>query len=422
MIGSALRNSPVLLPHLSPHLLSGPLALPLPRALYIHIPFCQVRCTYCAFNIYTRRAQTMSAYVQALAAELRWLASSARNAGMRIALDTIYIGGGTPSLLRAAQIADLLADCRAAFSVADDAEITLEVNPDDARDAVYFAAVRAAGVNRLSIGMQSAHPEELRRFARQHRQDAVIATVQAARQAGQQNISLDLIYGAPLQTLDTWQQTLDAALTLQPDHLSLYALQIEPDTTLQRQIAQGGLPMPDDDLAADMYDLATTTLTTTTLAQYEISTWAKAGHECRHNLQYWHNQPFIGIGAGAYGSSGAGRYRVTADLDRYITRAGAQPTALTFPLTAAVESWEPITPDQAMDETVMTELRLTRSGLDRRAFIERFGQPVEVVYADAFARVAPFDALDIRPDRIVLRPAARLISNQVLLHFMRNPG
>jgi oxygen-independent coproporphyrinogen-3 oxidase len=393
-----------------------------PAALYIHIPFCQVRCTYCAFNIYTRRAQTIPAYLDAMYTELRWVVKSARQADQRVVLDTIYIGGGTPSLLSSGQITQLLENCRAAFTVTADAEITLEVNPDDGRDAAYFSQIRAAGVNRLSIGMQSADDDELRRFARRHRLKAVIETVSAAREAGHDNISLDLIYGAPLQTLASWQITLDAALALKPDHLSLYALQVEPGTTMSRWIAQGHVPVPDDDLAADMYELADQCLTAAGLAQYEISTWARSGHECLHNLHYWHNHPFIGIGAGAHGSAAGGRYRVISTLDEYIQQAISQDSPRPFPQTATTAEWIATSPDQVMDETLMTELRLTQHGLNRAAFNARFGIPVEVAYAEAFQRVAIYDLLDITPERIRLRPAARLISNQILMHFMRNPA
>ena len=415
-----MRNSTVLLP--VSHRLSTQNANDNsnPRALYIHIPFCQVRCTYCAFNIYTRRAQTIPDYLNALAAELRWLAESARVADRTIRLETVYIGGGTPSLLSAEQISQLLAQCRAAFTIPADAEISLEVNPDDSRDSTYFSQIGDCGVNRLSIGMQSADAEEVHRFARLHRLQAVEKTVNAARLAGQNNISLDLIYGAPLQTIDTWYRTLDAALAMQPDHLSLYALQVEPGTTMSRWISQGKLPMPDDDLTADMYALADDLLAGAGLQQYEISTWARPGHECAHNLHYWHNHSFIGIGAGAHGSTVDGRYRVTSALDRYIRLALEQNAPAPFPRTAATEEWLAVSPIQAMDETVMTELRLTRQGLNRAAFTTRFGVPVEVAYAAAFERVAVFDMLDIGPERICLRPAARLISNQILLHFMRD--
>ncbi|MHB8625550.1 MAG: radical SAM family heme chaperone HemW [Aggregatilineales bacterium] len=391
-------------------------------SLYVHIPFCRVRCTYCAFNIYTRRESTIPAYLTALGTELYWLSQSAHVAKTQTPLHTIYVGGGTPSLLDAVQIDALLQTCHTVFPVGAEAEITLEVNPDDNRDVTYFERIRASGVNRLSVGMQSVHADELRRFARRHDFAAVAQTIGAARQAGFTNISLDLIYGAPGQTLGSWRASLDAALSLEPDHLSLYALQVEPGTALARQIERGAWLAPDDDLAADMYDAAGERLPAAGLMHYEISTWARPGHECRHNLQYWHNEPYLGVGAGAHGYAAGVRYRVVNSLAAYITRATAQTAPASFPLTATTDECTPISRDQEMDETVMTGLRLTREGLNRAAFAARFGVSVEVVYAEAFARLAAFDMLDITPDRIRLRSGARLISNQILLHFMREPA
>ena len=391
-------------------------------SLYIHIPFCRVRCTYCAFNIYTRRESSIPAYLTALGSECQTVSDSASRAGNCAPVHTIYLGGGTPSLLEAAQIVDLLQMCQRAFPVIPEAEITLEVNPDDGRDADYFATIRAAGVNRLSIGMQSVHDSELRRFARRHNFAAVEQTMYAARQAGFRAISLDLIYGAPGQTLDSWRASLDAALSLQPDHLSLYALQVEPGTAMARQIARGAWPAPDDDLAADMYEAADERLKMAGLKHYEISTWARPGYECQHNLQYWHNEPYLGIGAGAHGYAANVRYRSVNGLDEYIARATAQRAPYPFPLTATTAESMPIARDQEMDETMMTGLRLTEEGLNRAAFFARFGIAIEAAYAEAFAQLAAFDMLDIMPDRIRLRPKARLISNQILLHFMREPG
>lgn len=390
-------------------------------SLYIHIPFCRVRCTYCAFNIYTRRESHIPAYLTALDKELGWLSQSAHLSDVPAYLHTIYLGGGTPSLLDAAQIKALLQSCRATFNVPSDIEITLEVNPDDARDVDYFGQIRMAGVNRLSVGMQSAHADELRRFARRHDFTAVTRTIDMARQAGINNISLDLIYGAPRQTLALWCSSLEAALSLKPDHLSLYALQVEPGTALARQIERGAWPSPEDDLAADMYDAADERLRTAGMIQYELSSWARPGCECRHNLQYWHNESYLGVGAGAYGYAGGVRYRAINSLDEYTNRANAQRTPEMFPLTATTDEVTAISRDQEMDETVMTNLRLTQEGLNRAAFAKRFGVSVEVVYRAAFERLAAFNLLDCAPDAIRLRPHSRLISNQVLLHFMREP-
>ncbi len=385
------------------------------HALYLHIPFCGVQCTYCAFNVYTRRETLIPAYVEALCREIGWVGRAATSPPP---LHTIYLGGGTPSLLTAAQVARILRACRAAFVVTPDAEITLEANPGGL-DAAYFEDLRACGVNRLSIGMQSAHAAELRLFARDHGVVQVAETMAAARAAGFDNISLDLMYGIPRQTVAMWGASLDAALALQPDHLSLYALQLESGTPLARWVMGGRLPNPDDDLAADMYEAADSTLIAAGFEQYEISTWARPGYECRHNLQYWRNEPFLGAGAGAHGCAGGVRYQVVRDLETYIARANSQNTVLPFPHTAAVDSFEPVSDNQAMDDTLMTGLRLLREGVGRSDFAARYGVSLESVFGEALAKVAPYDMLDLSDDRIRLKPRARLISNQVLLHFIR---
>src|SRR5260221_1442068 len=249
-------------------------------SLYLHIPFCDVRCTYCAFNIYTKAQALIPAYVAAMCHELEGLGQSTAEP-----IETVYFGGGTPSLLAPEQVGRIMQTCRRAFAIAPTADITLEANPESI-DTGYLEQLRNIGVNRLSIGMQSAQADELRLFARQHDADAVPHAVQAARSAGFDNVSLDLIYGAPHQTLDSWRGSGEASFELAPEHLSLYALILEPGTALVRSIERGWLPVPDDDLAADMYELADELVSAAGLAQYEISTCARPRAMCQHNLHY----------------------------------------------------------------------------------------------------------------------------------------
>ncbi len=366
-----------------------------PLALYLHIPFCSVRCTYCAFNLYTRalgRATTQP-------------------------VATIYFGGGTPSLLDAAQVEQILATCRAAFEVAEAAEITLEANPESV-DERYLQAARASGVTRLSIGMQSAQAEDLRLFARQHNHQAVQAAMSAARRAGFDNVSLDLIYGAPQQTLAAWRASVEAALSLEPAHLSMYALILEPGTSMTRSIDRGWLSRPDDDLAADMYELADSLVSAAGLAQYEISTWARPGAMSQHNLHYWRNLPYLGVGAGAHGYAAGMRYEVVRSLTGYIERATCQTGVMLFPLTATVEHHEAIDSRTAMAEHMITGLRLLKEGISVVAFQQRFGVPLDSVYGDELSALIGFGLLERTGDSIRLTARARLISNQVFLRFM----
>jgi oxygen-independent coproporphyrinogen-3 oxidase len=382
-----------------------------PISLYLHIPFCGTRCTYCAFNTYTTFDALIPNYVEAMCNELRLLGRVTPDP-----LHTIYFGGGTPSLLTPAQVRQIIDTIRRSFSVQADAEITLEVNPGSI-DAAYFVALRETGVNRLSIGMQSAHDSELRLFQRDHGVDAVPITVERARAAGFDSLSLDLIYGVPNQTLAMWETSVKAALAIKPDHLSMYSLQLEDGTPLTKQVQRGLLVKPDDDLAADMYELADNLVTTAGLSQYEISNWARLGHECRHNLQYWRNLPYLGVGAGAHGYAAGLRYEVVRPIPKYLELAAQSDPALPYPLTSTVERSEPIDASASIAEHMMTGLRLVREGIDLADFEQRFGVSLMHMYGDVIERFIGYGLLRLDDTALHLTPAARLVSNQIFLEF-----
>ncbi len=378
-----------------------------PLALYLHVPFCSTRCTYCAFNTYTNAEAYIPAYVAALCNELHWLGSVVQQP-----LHTLFFGGGTPSLLSPSQIANILATCHTAFAVLPEAEITLEVNPSSVTGD-YFEQVRALGVNRLSIGMQSAHNSELRLMARDHDPEALPRTVRAARAAGFENLSLDLIFALPYQTLEMWLESVQAALALQPQHLSMYALELESGTPMTRDVGRGRLPLPDDDLAAEMYEAADALAAQHGLFQYEISNWAQHGKACRHNLQYWHNLPYLGVGAGAHGYANSIRYSTVRAIPQYIARASGQGAPLPFPFTAAVEAHEHIDAHTAMLEHLFTGLRLVRQGVRDSEFTARFGVSLLEQFGSAFTRLRDQGLLHQEGDVWRLTDAARLISNRV---------
>ena len=268
-----------------------------PHSIYLHIPFCQHRCSYCDFNTYAGLENLISAYAQALQHEIKYVAATL---DAKLPVHTIFFGGGTPSLLPAEYLANILKTLRTSFNVFPDAEISLEANPGTL-SAAYLTELRNLGINRLSLGMQSAHPDELKFLERIHDYMDVVDAVTWARQAGFDNLSLDLIFGLPEQQTQTWVDSLQRALALAPEHFSLYALTLEHGTPLGSWAARGLIPEPDPDRAADMYELATEMLAQAGYAQYEISNWARENHECRHNVQYWRNQPYLGLGAGAHG-------------------------------------------------------------------------------------------------------------------------
>ena len=281
--------------------------------VYIHIPFCKAKCDYCDFYSLPDREGVMDDYQKALMAHIKETAPLAK--GWQV--DTVYIGGGTPSCFGAKRISALLGEVKRRFDVQRDAEITCEANPESA-DLPFLRAVRRAGVNRLSLGMQSACDAELMAVHRLHDFTQVEKAVQAARKAKIKNLSLDLIYGLPGQSMDSWQKSVEAALALQPQHLSCYGLRVEPGTPLDGRVMRGEL-LPDDDIQADMYLWMVERLEQAGYAQYEISNFARPGFQSRHNLKYWMSRPYVGFGPGAHSDFGGRRYSVARDLDRYVT-------------------------------------------------------------------------------------------------------
>jgi oxygen-independent coproporphyrinogen-3 oxidase len=263
--------------------------------IYVHVPFCLTRCGYCDFNSYAGLDHLASRYVAALAAE----ASMTAPAWDGEEVVSVFLGGGTPTTLEPADLGRLLQHLRERFDVAADAETTIEANPDTV-DEPKLGALLEAGYGRLSMGAQSFDPRVLRSLERVHQPDAVRRAVRAARAAGYGNVSLDLIYGADGESLDSWERTLRETIDLAPEHVSAYALTVEPSTPLGRKIGAGLVPAPDPDLQADMFGLACELLADAGYAHYEVSNWARPGFECGHNLGYWERRPYVGLGAGAH--------------------------------------------------------------------------------------------------------------------------
>ena len=280
--------------------------------IYIHIPFCRSKCDYCDFYSLAGREDRMDAYQKALLAHIAETAPLAQG----IPVDTIYFGGGTPSFYGDKRLRELLAAIRKQFQVAENAEITLEANPDSV-DLKSLRRLRKAGFNRISMGMQSACPEELAAIHRPHTAKQVDEAVAAAKKARFKNLSLDLIYGLPGQTMDSWKATVEHALSLIPQHLSCYGLKVEEGTPLAARVAEGE-QLPDDDTQADLYLWTVGRLQRAGLPQYEISNFAKPGFESRHNLRYWLTKPYIGFGPGAHSDFGGRRYSFVRNLDGYI--------------------------------------------------------------------------------------------------------
>ena len=335
-----------------------------PLGLYIHIPFCKSKCVYCDFYSLAGNEDRMDDYTDALCAHLTETAPFA--AGH--AVDTVYFGGGTPSYLGEKRLVKILKTVQKKYHLSKDAEVTLEANPDSACDIKALRTLHRAGFNRLSLGVQSADDGLLHAIGRIHTFAQVQQSVTAARKAGFRNISMDLIYGLPGQTMRQWEDTLSAVIALAPEHISCYGLKLEPGTPLyERRLEE---TFPDDDAQADMYLYAVTALEQNGYGQYEISNFAKPGYESRHNLKYWRMQEYAGFGPGAHSDFGGVRYAYVRDLDGYI---GGRL------ILSESESDATLTRDY---EYVMLSLR-TAEGIDRRYFEttyrQRF-QPMEELF------------------------------------------
>ncbi len=393
-------------------------------SLYIHIPLCKHRCGYCDFITYAGITELIPAYAQAVCREIEWLAAAADE---EIPIHTVYFGGGTPSLLDGQSVASILSTIRRAFKLSDAAEVSLEANPGTV-SGDSLKQLHGLGINRLSLGMQSADAGELALLERQHGLDDVRQAVNSARNAGFDNLNLDLIYGLPGQRLNTWLASLDMALALQPQHLSLYALTLEAETPMYQKVAVGIMPEPDPDLAADMYDAATEILDQHGFVQYEISNWARQdtlGNPlgCRHNLQYWRMLPYLGIGAAAHGFIHHVRTVNISSPAAYIKRFSERSLAdgSSFPKTPASVQVNSLDPETEMNETMIMGLRLVDEGVSASAFERRFQTSLERRYARQMPRLIQLGLLEWvgeKKERLRITKNARLVGNQVFKEFI----
>lgn len=380
-----------------------------PTSVYLHIPFCAHICSYCAFNTYADLGDLQEPTVQAIAAEVRSIGQSRPD----LLVHTIFFGGGTPSALTPQQFSHIFDAINSSFVLAEDAEITVEANPNDL-NREYCAALHQMGVNRLSVGVQSANAHELRLFDRQHDYPAAVEALENARYAGFDNISVDLIYGTPGQTLEDWERSLRSVLTLRPEHISLYALELKGGTRLTRDVRSGLIAPLDDDLAADMYDLATELFAAAGLQQYEISNWCLPRYESRHNRQYWLNEDYLGIGPGAHGYANGLRYTVIRLPQRYIARMNDAAASYSYPRSPATARAVRVDRETEMQETIMMGLRLVQEGILRERFKRRFGADLVDLKATVIKRYTDLGLLEVLDDRVRFTREGRFLSNRVI--------
>jgi oxygen-independent coproporphyrinogen-3 oxidase len=408
-------------------------------SVYIHIPFCQHRCAYCDFNTYAGIDHLIPEYVDALQKEIHFLT---KTTDQKIPVNSIYFGGGTPSLLPIQSVEQIIQTVKDGFNLSDKVEISLEANPGTL-SLEYLTDLNTIGINRISLGMQSAHQRELALLERYHSFEDVIEAVEWSRKAGLNNINLDLIFGLPSQSAAQWEKSIKMAISLSPEHFSLYSLTIESGTPMHSWVSKGLISEPDPDMAAEMYILACSQLAEAGYLQYEISSWARRNKEndemisaekstfinewltpswaCRHNLQYWRNLSFLGIGAGSHGYFKG--YRLVNELNpqKYIQRLCQSLRDPIFPCSPANLDSHLVDDYTEMRETMMMSLRLTREGISRSQFQDRFDRGICTVFEQEIEKLTDQKLLEwVKPNKEILRltPEGRLLGNLVFREFV----
>ncbi len=397
-------------------------------SLYVHVPFCLSKCPYCDFNTYQGIESQFGDFLTAITGEIEaW----SRALGSP-AVNTIFLGGGTPSYLPDGDVGRILEAIAGSYPVRVDAEITAECNPNDLT-AAKCAELRAAGINRISMGVQSMDNGLLAMLGRRHDAEEAVAALETCRRAGFDNVNLDLMYGLPHQTLEQWRDTVERTVALGTEHLSLYSLTLEEGTPLRRWVEQGRLPDPDPDLAADMYDLARSALSDAGYHHYEISNWCRAGLESEHNLAYWRNLEWLGAGPGAHSSLrtvesvGGCRFWTVRSPREYAQRAAewvgkaeawVAATARRIEEVPTVDGLEIVDVNTAAAETMFLGLRLL-DGMDVGAASERVGIDLMERYAQELDELTEDGLLVWYGDgRVRLAEEAYLVANQVFTRFL----
>lgn len=383
--------------------------------IYIHIPFCERKCTYCNFNTTDFFGELAEQYIHAVAREITYWGEQLTQGTESPRVDSIFFGGGTPSIIESGQLAGLVTACRAAFDVDADSEITIEINPGSFSGPKVDGWL-VAGINRASVGVQSFIDRELVSLSRTHTAADARRTLDMLREAGFKNISLDLIAGLPEQSLQDWEFNLLEALAIRPEHLSLYLLEVKEGTQLYGQIKRGLRPRPDDDLTAEMYRMICDATGKAGYEQYEISNFARVSEgeqvsslRSRHNLKYWTGAPFYGVGCGAHSYDGRARWVNVLKTETYIERVASEGHAI-------AERHELSEQDRAA-EALFMGLRL-REGISLDEFHSEYGVDVIERFSADFPRLADAGLIEKNGGRLTLTAAGRLLSNEVFVSFV----
>lgn len=401
-----------------------------PLGLYIHIPFCEKKCPYCDFNTFARLETIHDAYVEALCLDIRrW--------GLRLdrpEIDTLFLGGGTPTLLSESSLEAIMESIRESFALLPTCEITSEANPGSV-DVQRFQTLRSLGINRLSLGIQSLQPGELDFLGRVHDREQALRAVEYAREVGFPAVNLDFIFGLPDQSLSQWETTLKEALDLRPEHFSLYSLIVEPRTPLHLWVESGKVDPPDEDEAARHYERAIELLADAGYIHYEVSNWARSSEAksppstphfaSRHNLIYWRNQEYLGLGPGAHSHlrTPIPGFPLDETNISFSRRWGGRRTVPDY--IARINQDEPveefcewIDPATAMGETMMLGLRLVLEGVERNRFTEMHGEDPVPYFGETIERFEEWNLLEISSSRLRLTPRGLMLANSVSSAFL----
>ncbi len=373
--------------------------------IYIHIPFCSSKCGYCDFNSYDNRGPLISPYVDALVTEI----GRRKEEIIGREIKSVFFGGGTPTLLSPAQVNKIMETCRAVFNIGSDAEITLEANPGTV-DQDYLRELRNSGINRVSIGAQSFNDGLLKKLGRGHGADDAEKAVKEAIRAGFGNVSIDLIFAIPGGNIQEWEHDLETAVSLGPDHISMYNLTIEEGSRYYNETKTGKFKLPPEEVQAEMYKRGIEALAEKGYNQYEISNFARQGMECLHNLIYWENREYAGFGAGACSYIKGVRKGNIKSPEGYIGAVNGNKDIFCFS--------EELPPDETMRETVIMNLR-TIKGLNKDEFKARFGDNIEKVLGPEIEMLAGEGLLVNGDGWTRLSPKGLLFSNNVFMEFMK---
>ena len=390
--------------------------------LYVHVPFCKTKCPYCDFNTYQGIENLIEPFLAAITSEITCWGDALAHPPVK----SVFFGGGTPSYLPQGDIERILVAIQSSFQVDPAAEISIEANPGDLDEAAC-AGILNQGVNRLSIGIQSLDNDLLNLLGRRHQASEAVEAFQSARQAGFDNVNLDLMYGLPNQSMEQWQKTLSSLIELTPEHISLYALTIEEGTPMHRWAAEGKIPEPDSDLAADMYQHAREVLAEAGYHHYEISNWSLPDRACEHNLVYWENGPYLGVGPGAHSRLGDYRFWTVLSPRDYNTKAATWADSGVQPLADLVETalqgiptlggWEHLSLETTCSETMFLGLRLL-DGLNLSEASAIAGTDLAKKFQTPIQECLNLGLLEQDGDCLKLTMQTYLVANQAFTRFL----